>query len=336
MSTTSTQTIAHDDAPARDSSVVTTPESADTTAAPQQTSGADLQPDGPTAEEIARHNEALEKLFSHIGELSSLPSVAGRILKVASDENTGATDLMEAVADDPSLALRIMRTVNSSYFGLRHPVADLKSAISLLGFRVVRNLALTIHVSRLFEESGGYRSFTREGLWRHMVAVASTARLVAKICRQADPEEAYLAGLLHDIGIILIDQFLRQHFIKILDSVDQGMTTVDSEREELSFDHTELGSFIAEKSNFAEPIIVAIRYHHTPDEYEGPHQAMLDVVTVANYLASRQGIGSLGSKTFTVPSDQVYSRLGMKKDQLEEIWSQLEPTLDSAATLASL
>ncbi len=142
-------------------------------------------------------------------------------------------------------------------------------------------------------------------------------------------------GISH-IGIILIDQFLRQHFIKILDSVDQGMTTVDSEREELSFDHTELGAFIAEKSNFAEPIIVAIRYHHTPDEYEGPHQAMLDVVTVANYLASRQGIGSLGSKTFTVPSDQVYSRLGMKKDQLEEIWSQLEPTLDSAATLASL
>ena len=318
MTTAPTETISHD----------TTPASV----------AADTEPDvlQPTEEELARHEEALAKLFERIGEISSLPAVAGRILKVASDQSSGATDLMEAVADDPSLALRIMRTVNSSYFGLRNPIADLKSAISLLGFRVVRNLALTIHVSRLFHESGGYRSFTRDGLWRHMVAVASIAKMVAKTCRQTDPEEAYLAGLLHDVGIILIDQFLRKHFVKILDDIDRGKTSTDAEREELTFDHSQLGAYIAEQSHFAESIVVAIRHHHTPDDYEGPHQPMLDVVLVANYLASRQDIASLGDGNFTVPSDQVFSRLGINKDQLEEIWSQLEPTLDSASTLASL
>ncbi len=302
----------------------------------EQDSAPEQQAPEQTPEEKATHDEALCKLFERIGEMSSLPAVASRILQVASDEHTGATDLMEAVAGDPGLALRIMRTVNSSYFGLRNPVADLKSAISLLGFRAVRNLALTIHVSRLFEESGEYNNFTREGLWRHMVAVASTARLVAKVCRKADPEEAYLTGLLHDVGMILIDQFLRRHFIKILDRIAQGMATTLAERKELTFDHTELGAYIAQKSNFDDQIVAAIRYHHTPDDYDGPHRAMLDVITVANYLASRQGISSLGVHNLAAPSDLVYSRLGMTKDQIEEIWEQLEPTLDSAIVLASL
>jgi len=127
------------------------------------------------------------------------------------------------IESDPTLALRILRTVNSSYLGLTNRVADRKSAISLLGFREVRNLALTVYVGRLFKESGVYRGFTRDGLWNHMVTVATTARMIAKVCHKAGPDEAYLAGLLHDVGYILIDQFLRRHFISVLDRLTQDV-----------------------------------------------------------------------------------------------------------------
>ena len=148
------------------------------------------------------HVAALEKLFRRIGQLSSLPGVAQRIIEVADDEDSTAEDLLKVVEQDPTLAVRIMRTVNSTFFGLHQEVADLQTAVSMLGFVEVRKLALTVCVARLCEENSSYHSFSREGLWKHMVTVAEISRLVSEICGCGKPEEAYMAGLLHDIGLV--------------------------------------------------------------------------------------------------------------------------------------
>lgn len=282
------------------------------------------------------HDAALARLFERLGELSSLPGAASRVLQVASDETAGAVELLEVVEGDPSLALRIMRTVNSSYYGLKNTVADLRSAISLLGFREVRNLALTVYVSRLFEQPGVYRMFDREKLWNHMVAVGTTARMVSKSCNKAVPDEAYLAGLLHDVGMILIDQFMRRHFVKVLDLVAEGKDTMTAEREVLSFDHVALGAFIARRSHFPEEVVDSIAYHHHAHEYEGPNTELVYVVAVANYLASREGVTSLGIHKVEAPDARVFSTLGIHKDDLSEIWNRLTETLVAADQLVAI
>ena len=99
--------------------------------------------------------------------------------------------------------MRIMRTVNSSYYSLQNKVADLKLAITLLGFKEIRNLAMTAYVSQLFRADAGHGAYSREHLWNHFIGVGSVARLIAETTRTVPPREAYLAGLLHDLGIIL-------------------------------------------------------------------------------------------------------------------------------------
>ncbi|ADB18340.1 metal dependent phosphohydrolase [Pirellula staleyi DSM 6068] len=277
---------------------------------------------------------ALEKLFSRIGEVSSLPTVARRILSLAEDDNSRADDLREAIQSDPVLVARILRRLNSSYYGLSQKVADVRTAVSLLGFREVRNLAMTVFVSRIYEAPGDYGSYKRSNLWSHSVAVAAAGRLISRVCGRGAPEEAYIGGLLHDIGLILIDQTLRRHFHRVIDGLRSDVPTYAIEREILSFDHAMLGGFVAQRWNLPEQVADAITYHHQPWCYEGEHRDLVQVVAVANYLCSRAGWTSLGVHNVPPPPDEVYAGLGLDQVSLAIIWEELEPTLEKAAALA--
>lgn len=282
------------------------------------------------------HNFALQQLFSRIGQMSSLPGVAQRVLQVAEDDEASTDDLLQVVEQDPILAIRILRTVNSSFFGLRNEVADLNTAISMLGFVQVRNLALTVFVARLCETPSSYRDYSREKLWHHMVAVGTIARLVARVCKRADPDEAYLAGLLHDVGMLMIDQYMHQAFCQVLDFVYDGMPTSEAERQVLTFDHADLGAFVSRKSNFPNRMTTAIQYHHSPCDYVGRDRNLLDVVAVANHFASRNVISSLGVTNIPPPTNKVCEALGLQEKQLEVIWEEMEPALEAAKTLAKI
>jgi len=286
--------------------------------------------------ESEQHNEALEKLFQRLGQLSSLPAVAQRILQVADNDESNATDLLEVVGQDPTLSIRILRTVNSSIFGIPNEVADLKTAISMLGFVEVRNLAMTVYVARLCEDSSSYRSFSREALWKHMVAVGTIARMLAKIYRRVEPEEAYVAGLLHDVGMLLIDQYMHSAFCKVIDLVTDGAEVTGAERKILTFDHTDLGAYVARKSNFPTRVVDAIHYHHRPDDCTSSGKALLNIVTLANYLASHKGFSSLGVHNISAPTNRICTSLGLDKKQLTSIIEELDSVLESAQVLADI
>jgi HD-like signal output (HDOD) protein len=279
---------------------------------------------------------SLKKLFDRIGEVSSLPTVVVRILEVVNDERTGSDDLLRAIGGDPALAARILRTVNSASYGLRRPATDLKSAISLLGFREIRNLALTIHVARSFKEGIGYRTYSREALWNHMVAAATAAKLVANVSGQAAGDEAYLAGLLHDLGLILIDQHIHHRFRKVVDALNAGTPTCAVEREILGFDHTEIGEFVARKWRFPAQVTDAIRFHHTPAAYEGGHKSIVYAVSIANYLVSRCGSTSLGVANVAMPEQLAFAGLSIHSEKLHSICEQLDESLDAASAIGGV
>jgi HD-like signal output (HDOD) protein len=279
--------------------------------------------------------ESLERLFGRMEQVAALPSIAQRVMQLTDSENVRADDLREAIQTDPILVARILRRLNSSYYSLSTKITDLRTAISLLGFREIRNLAMTVCLSRLFETPGHHGTYRREALWEHSVAVGAAARLVARVCGRGVPEEAYIAGLLHDLGIILIDQSLRRHFCQVISAISPTVPTCEVENRILSFDHALLGGFIASKWNLAEPVIDAIAYHHTSGEYPGPHKDLVHVVAIANYLCSRAGWTSLGVHNVVAPPDQVYAGLGLDQISLAIIWDELEPTLGRAESLAS-
>jgi putative nucleotidyltransferase with HDIG domain len=283
----------------------------------------------------AERRAALERLFTHIGLVTSLPAVGQRILQLTENESTSGDELREAIQSDPVLVARILRRLNSSYYGLSHKVADVRTAVSLLGFREIRNLALTVFLSKMFEAPGHHGAYRREMLWSHSVAVAACARLVSRVTGRGFAEEAYIAGLLHDLGLILIDQTLRRHFTRILDQLTPHTPTCVVENRVFSFDHATLGGFVARKWNFPEQIGDAISYHHQPLAYTGKHTDLVNVVTVANYLCSRAGRTSLGVNNVEPPPDEVYSGLGLDQVTLSIICTELDATLEKADVMAS-
>lgn len=284
----------------------------------------------------AESQRLYDQLFERIAEVSTLPTAAMRIIEIAGDPNSSGDDLLHAVQSDPALATRVMRTVNSAYYALRGTIADLKNAIMLLGFKEVRNLALTAYVAKLFQQTAGYGPYRRERLWNHLVGVASAARLIARSTGKDAPEEAYLAGLLHDLGLILIDQYLHRRFCQVIDLLSDERPTSAAEWKVLGFDHTELGERIARGWHFPEQITAAIRYHHDPPSYSGAHRATLHAVVLANYLASRKGLTSLGVCNVVLPPESVFHHLGMTKDELSALWGQLEEELERAQLLARM
>ncbi|NUQ65991.1 MAG: HDOD domain-containing protein [Pirellulales bacterium] len=272
----------------------------------------------------------VERLFKRISEISSLPAVAVRIIEIANDSKTGAEDLLEAVQFDTAMAARIMRTVNSSYYSMQNKVADLKLAITLLGFKEIRNLAVTAYIAQLFKGSAGHGKYTRAGLWNHMIGVASVAKLIAETCRKAPPREAYLAGLLHDLGLILMDQYLHKPFCEVVDTLTEDASVCQIEQEVLGFHHAELGAFVTSRWNLPEQLSTAIRWHHQPEEYEGEHREMVYVVSLANFFCNLKHLSSLGTPSMRMPPSRVITGLGLQKPQVAGIWEQLDDVLRTA------
>ena len=282
----------------------------------------------------SRH-AALERLFSRIGDLAPLPAAAQKILALTQNPDVSLDELREAIQSDPVLVARLLRRLNSPYYSLSQKVVDLKTAVTLLGTREIRNLALTVFVSRYYENSASHGTYSRENLWSHCVGVGAAARLVARVCGRGVPEEAFIAGLLHDLGLILLDQSLRKHFHSVIESIDAATPTHIVETRLLTFDHAVLGGFVARKWNFPEPVVAAITFHHQPWCYTGPHKDLVNVVAVANYLCSRAGLTSLGVHNVTPPPDAVYAGLGLDQVSLAIIWDELETTLKKASALAA-
>ena len=138
---------------------------------------------------------ALERLFGRMGDLVSLPTAAQKIVQLTQNDSADANELRDVIQTDPVLVARILRRLNSAYYSLSNRVADIRQAVSLLGIREIRNLALTVYASRMFEKPGDHGTYKRKNLWVHSVAVGAAARLVARVCGRANPDEVYIAGL---------------------------------------------------------------------------------------------------------------------------------------------
>lgn len=237
---------------------------------------------------------SLESVAAGITEISTLPNVALRVMQVASDPTSEAEDLRNAIESDPALCVRVLRCVNSASFGLRSRIADLGQAVSYLGFNQVRDLAITATVCDLFRGSRRIVSYDRGGLWRHLVAVGVCSRMIATRLRLEGYRNAFLAGLLHDLGIILFDQYRHEDFHRVIVGLNTQKTLIEFERKFVPWDHTELGWVMGERWKLPEVALAAIRWHHDPASCPPPHEGIAHCVAIANVVCSSKGITSVG------------------------------------------
>jgi HD-like signal output (HDOD) protein len=259
-----------------------------------------------SAHDVAAHDAAsLDRIAKRVTEISSLPHVALRVMEIAGDPQSCTTELKAALEADPALCVRVLRCVNSAAFGLRSEISDLSQAIAYLGFNQIRDLAVTASVSDLFCSTSPVGTYQRPALWKHLVAVGVGARMIAMRRKIRGLDNAFLAGLLHDIGIILFDQAHHEAFRKVILMLTPETTLTDVEQRVVGWDHTRLARRVGEQWRLPVVVLDAMRHHHEPQLYSGPHEDVVHSVAVANVLCSIREISSVGRNLVGLSSDSL-------------------------------
>lgn len=280
----------------------------------------------------ARPQGTVEEIAEQISDVSTLPHVALRVMEVANDPDCGARDLKEVMEADVSLSTRVLRVVNSSAYAVRTKVTNLQQAIAYLGSKQVRNLAMTASVSRLFQQDETIGRYQRLGLWRHLVAVGTCSRLLAMRLRMKNFEDIFLAGLLHDLGLILADQHFHQAFTNLMLHVEEGKPIYQHERNDLGFTHGQLAGEIAKKWRFPDGVVTAIVHHHSSVMYHGEHIDTVRCVEVANLVCTLKQMSSIGINCLRVPQATL-NALGLSKNDLVVLGEDLDRELKANQVL---
>jgi len=273
----------------------------------------------------------LKALVSDIKELPTLPQVAVTLMDLLDDPNTGAPQINRVMARDPALASKILRLVNSAYYGLSNKVSSLNQAIVILGFKTVKSVALSASVMGLFKGPSENRRFDRALFWKHSIACACVARLVARKQKGLDPETAFSAGLLHDIGKLVLDHYVPGDVEAIVESARKKQASfLAAEKEILSTDHAEVGRWVAEKWGLPKELVGAIAYHH--DLASASDKTIVAVIQFADFLARLKGIAASGSyETPEIPKD-VWELLAVDKSDLPELVNTINEEIAAASS----
>jgi putative nucleotidyltransferase with HDIG domain len=232
---------------------------------------------------------SLQEAVAKIKALPALPSVLAQILRVVGDPDASALELGRHIAADQSLSASLLRVVNSAAYGYYRKVETVPQAIVILGFYEVRNLILAAVAFRTFP--AGHRQYDRTQLWRHsLVAAIATERIVKTL--RLPVESAFVAGLLHDIGKVILDVLYPDRFHECATwSQLESRPIQELEKEAFSLDHAAIGALLARQWDLPPALVAALEWHHA---VPGPDEAaarLVSLTALGDYIAYQAGFG---------------------------------------------
>jgi HD-like signal output (HDOD) protein len=268
--------------------------------------------------------EELQQAISKVTEINSLPEITTRIVQVVEDPRATAHDMHEIVRTDPALAAKILKVVNSAFYGLPSQIASLDRAILMLGLSAVKNIALAASLSRMFNAEAVSDQFAARDLWRHSVAVGVCAKMLAHRAKSAQADEAFVAGLVHDMGLIVIQQLYPTKLKEVADrcyNEPQDFCVV--EEEILGADHQAFGGAISKKWKFPPGLRHVIAYHHTPQAIQPEFQKVVANIYVADALCCQARYGLWLTAQAQPIADELLKSLGLTKEDLDAVLEEL-------------
>jgi len=232
-----------------------------------------------------------ERIVRRLDELPTLPAIIGRILEVLEDETSSARDLERVISCDQSIAAKVLRIANSAYYGFPREISTIHRAIVILGFETVRGLALGSSIFETFFHPGEASCFDRTAYWLHSIACSRCAMALGRQVGGLDPEEAFLAGLIHDIGMVVMDHVLHENYSVILEKAIRREGTLNQlEREACGFDHADVGAWLADRWKFPPSLSNAIRNHHSVSKSSDSSRALVAVIHLADFCSNEAGL----------------------------------------------
>ena len=274
-------------------------------------------------------NAIVNKIVQVTGDLPAMPHIAQMILQKVSDPNTTAKDLQKVISGDQALAAKVLKISNSSFYGVTRSITTLSDAIVILGFNTIKSLALAVATQRLYKGGQNRFGLTDKLLWEHSVGVAMAARILARKVRYTNAEEAFLGGLLHDIGKLVINTSLSDKFMEIMQKVyNTGASFKDTEDDILGFNHTQVGALVVDKWRFAEEYIEAILYHHSPEKAT-ISPILSHLLSLANNVCIKLEIGPQKNSSLVLHETTSAKYFSLTEEQLDEYLSLIQDTINA-------
>jgi HD-like signal output (HDOD) protein len=233
----------------------------------------------------------LKAISARAGDLPPIPAIAFQALQLTKDPNSSARQLQSVIARDQALAARILRIVNSAMYCLCREVSTISHAVAILGMETLRSVLMAAAVQQLFQGGMGRRDLTSKLLADHSWGAAIAAGIIAKRTGYESCEEAFLCGLMHDIGKLVLKKNFAGQYLNIISDTYRGETTFcDAEMAVFGFTHAHVGALVSEKWNFPPQLSFAIGFHHKP--VSAPmHTKLACIVSLSNAAMIRLEVG---------------------------------------------
>lgn len=279
--------------------------------------------------------QAVKLALSRIGDIATLPEVTAKIIAVVDDPKSTARDLHTIIKNDPALATKILKVVNSAFYGLPGQISEIDRAIVLLGLSAVKNITISASISRLFTAERISDRFSARDIWKHCVAVAvATRQFCAVIGKRAFAEEAFLAGLIHDLGLLVQRQAFPDQLKEIIRIAgESGRPFCEIETEMIGADHQVLGSALAAKWKFPRGLQTVIGYHHRISNLAEENRLAPTIVYIADVLCCHERVGFYLTAENQPLDDGILSSIGLSEADFNAVREGLPQLVEEAEAI---
>lgn len=230
-------------------------------------------------------NQIVQQL-NKIKDIPTLPTIVFELNQHLQNPETSIAKVSEIIEKDQAMALRILKLVNSAFYGFKSRISNIKNAVVLLGFNALRNAIVSVSVINSLPKSLLFQDFEMEEFWKHSLAVAVTSKCIAQKAGTESPDNCFVGGLLHDVGKVILAQYFQDLFVKVWTHMQsECVSFYQAELNELSVDHARIGAYLAERWALPQGLIDGLRWHHEfqPDT---PNANFVMIIYLANILVN--------------------------------------------------
>ncbi len=287
----------------------------------------------------AQRDQIVNDGIREISHIATLPEITLKIVALVEDPKSTAQDLHKVIANDPALCARILKVVNSSFYGLPGQIGSINRAIVVLGLNAVKNIAIAASLAKLFRGGDLTPSFSAKSLWMHSVVTAASCKMLADRMGFAVSDEAFLCGLIHDIGIMVEMQCDRNKLIEVIQRTGAdkaGIPATDMlEAEDAVFgaNHQNFGAGLCAKWKFPANFANVTGYHHRPMDLSVDTRTLPCIVYVGDRLAAEVAQGFRLDLVNTEISEPILDFLKLTKDKIDQLRNDLPAHLKSVESM---
>jgi putative nucleotidyltransferase with HDIG domain len=262
-------------------------------------------------------NEILKEKVQNIIQLPALPAIAVEVASLIDNPNTSVSRITQVISADQVLTAKVLKIANSPFYGFQKKISTLDFAIMVLGFDSLKEILISVSLISAFKKKVD-KYFNSKEFWEHSLASGIAARTLARQLGYRISGESFIAGLLHDIGILVTHQYFYEDYKRIVETVTEGKATFeDTEQAVLFATHGEIGGWLAERWNLPDQLIEAIKFHHRPELAERNPQ-LTALIHFVDYLCHKLGIGSLSYEKVETYSPEALKILNLSEAEITQ------------------